>query len=615
MASGTISGTTSTGYVESRIKWTSTIDIAANTSTVTAELSYKSNTMTFKGVFEGYLWINGVNVECQKSITLAPGNWVSVGSFSQTIAHAADGTAAIEIFATGGISGTQFKSTTCSATVTLDRIPRTTTPSISGTLNVGSSVTINLPRAADTFTHAVEFSLDVTNWTTIATGVATSTTWTLPTTLASAKPNAASGTVYIRAITYANGVNIGSETISATYYIPAASFSPSVSVSASQSNSASIAQYIRGKSTVTLTARATSLKYSATAVKYVFTYGGMSKTVTSSATSASVSFVLPSDASASYTYSVTLTDSRGYTASASGTIATVAYSAPAITSLTATRGNYDGTTFTANDTGNSLKIVASGTITSLSNANAKKYALDYRMQTATAYTSLVASTTANSYAFSLTYYTDAIFSEYSAYVVKLTLSDSFENTNVMVNVSSKRVMLNFNATGTAIGVGTIAGDDNTTKFGWPLNLDEPLGVPYGGTGATTAAEALVNLGAAAASHTHALEITTLWQGSTASGTITLNDSIWNYPFAFAMIHYSESALVGLIKGATSQRSFVATQNVDGGLRTLVANVKFDSADGTSATVDSCFYIQHLAGDAHTAAVDTTLKRIVGVKVI
>lgn len=475
MSSGTISGTTSTSSVLSRIRWTCEIDIATNTSVVTAQLAYQTTSNWHSGTFEGFLWIDGTKFECQKAITLQPnGSWVAVGTFSKTIQHNADGTKAIEIYATGGISGTAFNSTTCSAIVTLETIPRTTTPTTSGDFNVGSSVTINLPRAADTFTHTVQFSLNAADWTTIATSVATSATWTLPASLATALPNATSGTVYIRAITYSSGTEIGSETISRTYYVTSAYAAPSASIAISQSNSANIGQYIRGKSTVTLTATASALKYGATAVRYAFTYGGVTQTVTSSNTSASVSFALPSNAAASYAYSVMLTDSRGYTASASGTVTTAAYSAPSISSLTATRGNYDGSTFTANETGKSLKIVASGTITSLSNANAKKYALDYRLQTATAYTSLVASTTASSYAFSLTYYTTAIFSEYSAYTIRLTLTDSFGSVAQTVNVTSKQVVLNFNADGTAMGIGTIAGESGALKLGWGLIPHQPL---------------------------------------------------------------------------------------------------------------------------------------------
>lgn len=475
MSSGTISGTTSSSSVLSRIRWTCAIDIATNTSVVTAQLEYRTTSNWHRGTFEGYLWIDGTRFECQKDIVLQPdGSWVTVGTHSKTIQHNTDGTKSIEIYATGGISGTAFNATKCSAIVTLETIPRTTTPTTSGTFNVGSSVTISLPRAADSFTHTVQYSLNATDWTTIATGVATSTAWTLPASLATALPNATSGTVYLRAITYSGGTEIGSETISRTYYITSAYAAPSASIAISQSNSANIGQYIRGKSTVTLTAKATSLKHGATAVRYAFTYGGVTQTVTSSATSASVSFALPSNAAASYAYSVTLTDSRGYTASASGSVTTVAYSAPAISSLTATRGNYNGSTFTANDTGKSLKIVASGTITSLSNANAKNYALEYRLQTATAYSALVSTTTASSYSFSLTYYTTAIFSEYSAYTIKLTLSDSFGSTAWTVNVTSKQVVLNFNAEGTAMGIGTIAGESGALKVGWDLIPFQPL---------------------------------------------------------------------------------------------------------------------------------------------
>ena len=196
----------------------------------------------------------------------------------------------------------------------------------------------------------------------------------------------------------------------------------------------------------------------------MFTYGGVSKTVTSTATTASVSFILPTNAAASYAYSVVLTDSRGFTDSASGTITTVSYSAPTISGLTAIRGNYNGTTFTENSKGNSLKISANCTITSLSNANAKNYKIEYRLSNATAYTTLINTTAATSYAATVVRYTDAIFSENASYVIRFTLSDSFESVTQIADVSSQKVLMNFSANGKAMAIGGIANVDDALEI-------------------------------------------------------------------------------------------------------------------------------------------------------
>lgn len=467
MASGTITGTTSNNYITARIVWSSTENQDANTSTVTATLSYRkssSSTSATTGTFSGKLTIAGYSTSFSKKATFNANNtWVTIGSAKQTVTHNSDGSKSITISATGGMSGTTFTSTSCSASVALDTIPRATTPTTSGTFTVGGTVTINTPRASSAFTHTVQYSLNNSSWTNIKTGVTTSTTWTLPAALATAKPNATSGTVYIRCITYNGSANIGNKTISRTYTITSSYAAPSVAIAASQTNEANISSYIRGRSSVTLKATAT-LKHGASAQKYVFNYGGTTKTVTSTSSTANVTFTLPSNAAASYAYSVTLTDSRNFTASKSGTLTTVAYAAPKISALNAVRGDYDGTTFTESNKGKSLRITASGTITSLSNANAKNYKVEYRLANATTYTTLFDTTAASAYAVSLTLYTADIFSENASYVLRFSLSDSFESVSQIYDVPSQKVLMNFSANGKAMAIGGIASVDDALEI-------------------------------------------------------------------------------------------------------------------------------------------------------
>lgn len=475
-SSGSFQNAFRSGYAL-RVEWKiNSQSIENNTSsvTVTAYLvsggsSYTINSSAEKTV---NLVINGTTYTKTASglANLSGGQKKSLFSKTVTIAHNADGTKSIPIYCTFGLkvtlSGTYWGTIRAPAsgngTATLNTIPRPTTPTTSGTWSVGNSVTINTPRASDDFTHTLQYSLNNSSWTNIKTGVATSTTWTLPAALATAKPNATSGTVYIRCITYNGSTNLGNKTISRTYNITSSYAAPSVALVASQTNDANIVQYIRGRSSVTLKATG-AFKHGATAKKYVFKYNGIEKTVTTTAATASVTFTLPSNAAASFAYSVVMTDSRGFTASKSGTLATVPYTAPVITSLGVTRGNYDGTTFTEASKGNSLKIVANGTITSLSNANAKKYKIEYRLSNVLTYTTLVDTTTVDAYAVSVTKYTDAIFSENASYVLRFTLSDSFESVSQIYDVPSQKVLLNFSANGKAMAIGGIASVDDALE--------------------------------------------------------------------------------------------------------------------------------------------------------
>lgn len=476
-SSGNFQNAFRSGYAL-RVEWEiNSQSIENNTSSVTVTAymvssgsSYVINSSASKTV---NLTINGTTYT--KTATglanLSGGQKKSLFAKTVTITHASDGTKSIgiscsfdlEVTLSGTYWGTIKAPASGSATATLDTIPRATTPTTSGTWNVGNTVTINTPRASSAFTHTLQYSLNNSTWTNIATGVGTSTTWTLPAALATAKPAATSGTVYIRCITYNGSTNLGNKVISRSYSITSSLSAPTVTIAASQTNGASIAQYIRGQSSVTLKATGT-FKNSATAIKYVFNYGGVSKTVTTTAASASVNFILPSNAAASYAYSVTLTDSRGFTASASGTVTTVSYSPPSISGITAVRGNYNGTTFTENSKGNSLRIVANCTITSLSNANAKNYKVEYRLSNATTYTTLINTTAATSYAASVVRYTDAIFSENASYVIRFTLSDSFESVTQIVDVSSQKVLMNFSANGKAMAIGGIASVDDALEI-------------------------------------------------------------------------------------------------------------------------------------------------------
>lgn len=475
-SSGNFSNTFKTGY-KLQVEWViNSQSIAANTSnvTVTAYLISAGSSYTINSSYPKTvkLMINGTTyTDSISNGTLTGGQKRQIMSKTVTITHSTDGSKSIALQCSLGIkatlSGTYFDTVYAPASgskiVTLDTITRATTPTTSGTFNVGASVTINTPRASSAFTHTLQYSLNNSTWSSIATDVATSYSWTLPSALATGKPNAKTGTLYIRCITYSGSTNIGSKTISRTYNITSAYAAPSVALSASQTNSAGVSLYVKGISTVTLKATVTT-KYSATAAKYVFKYGSTTKTVTSNSSSESVSFLLPSNASASLAYSVTITDTRGYTANKSGTISTTAYAAPVLTNVAVVRGTYTDGIFTEESKGNSLQITASNSFTALGNANAKRYKIEYRLANSTTYTTLVAEKDVADYSGTITEYTDAIFSENAAYVVRLTLLDSFNTVSQIVDVPSQKVLMNFSANGKAMCIGGIANTDNALEI-------------------------------------------------------------------------------------------------------------------------------------------------------
>ena len=455
------------------------IDNNTSSLTVTAYLqstgsSYYINSSAEKTV---RLYINGTTYTYSATnlAKLTGGQKKKLYSKTVTITHTSDGTKSVNLACEFDIevtlSGTFYDTvrapggTNSYIAATLTTIPRATTPTTSGTWNVGNTVTISTAsRASTAFTHTLQYSLNNSSWTNIATGVTTSTTWVLPAALANATTGATSGTVYIKCITYNGSATVGSKTITRTFSITSGASAPTVTLAASQTNNGGVSGYVRGQSTVTLKATA-AFKNGATAKKYVFTYGGTSRTVTTSNSSTSITFTLPSNAAASYSVAVTVTDSRGFTATSSTTLTTLAYSAPTISSVTATRGNgATSSAFVENSKGNNLRIVFAGNITSLSNANAKTYQIEYRLSNSTIYTTLVSTTTLSSYAFSVSQYTSAMFSENSSYVLRISVSDSFETVSQIIDVPSQKVLMNFSANGKAMAIGGIASVDDALEI-------------------------------------------------------------------------------------------------------------------------------------------------------
>jgi len=220
--SGTFYGTTNNENIRPKIVWKATQSLTGNYSTVTATLYYsRTNTgYTTKGTGSFSLTINGNKVSASKYVTLTYNSNTVAITHKVQVSHNANGSKSITISATGSISGTTMSSTTISSTVTLDTIPRATTPTLSSSsVNMGSSVTINTPRASSSFTHDLAYKFAGSGWINIRTGVGTSYTWTVPN-LSGSIPDAASGTLSIRCITKNGSTTIGTKTVSMTVKVP-----------------------------------------------------------------------------------------------------------------------------------------------------------------------------------------------------------------------------------------------------------------------------------------------------------------------------------------------------------------------------------------------------------
>ena len=479
-ASGTIQQAIRTGY-RLQIAWTvNSQSEANNTSTVTAKVqlvstgsSYTINSSASKS---GSLTINGTKYTFSFTAALSGNQTKTIFQKQVTVAHAANGTKTCAFSATAGInvtlSGTYYGNITASGNGTFDTIARassissvTSSVSVNGT----NTCTVAITRASSSFTHTVVFSFGTYSKTT--TGVGTSTSYAIPTSWLNAIPNATSGTAKVTVTTYSGSTKIGSA-VSKNFTLTApATVVPtisSVAVADTTTNQTTFGNMVQGKSKAKFTITAAgSLGSTIKAYKTVFegkTYTGATPTTATITKSGSVSA------------SITVTDSRGRTASTTKTWTVVAYTAPRIINFTGFRCLADGT---ENYEGTFLALAVNFSIASVNSKNTNTYAIEYKLQSATTWEAL---TNGTGYALNTTIISeDGFLSLDSSYDVRLSITDSFGTVRSITEIPTAFTLLDFHAGGRALAFGKVAEKTEGVEFGLPAffsHAETPSSVTY-----------------------------------------------------------------------------------------------------------------------------------------
>ena len=168
MASGNFISNTGTN-LNLYITWSSTTNVSANTSTVTAKVYMRSYTISGKALADSYITIDG-NKKSFAGISLSKtSNSLTdtlLTTHTVTVAHGTDGSKSITIKANlefnGTVSGKYLSDITASKTVTLDTIPRSSSFTVPSSVNTGSSLTVKITPSSDTFRHQFKFVIDGT---------------------------------------------------------------------------------------------------------------------------------------------------------------------------------------------------------------------------------------------------------------------------------------------------------------------------------------------------------------------------------------------------------------------------------------------------------------------
>lgn len=366
MASGTIS-LGSSGAILGQIVWSSSSNgTAQNSSQVQASIQVKktsNTTQSTTGTWTGYLNINGDNRSFSIRKEVSKSAWVTLLSFTITKAHNSDGTGTC--FISGriqGPSGTSQSGSICtgSATVTLDKINRYATISSATNFTDIQNPTIKYSNPSGTSATLLQACISLTgsnddvpyrNISMTGSSYTFNLTETERNTLRQASKNSNTLKVYFYVKTVLNGETFYQNT-SATMTIVNAN--PTFSVQYLDTNSTTTAitgnnqQIIQNNSTLRINiTNAQALKYATLSNASVNVNGNVQS---ASISGTSLTFNIGTiNVSSNLSVPVTVTDSRGNTATQTLSISVLPYSLPtAIISLGRESNYYTQTNLTVN---------------------------------------------------------------------------------------------------------------------------------------------------------------------------------------------------------------------------------------------------------------------------
>lgn len=450
--SGAFTGSTGNQYIFPTIKWSATQDLEGNYSDVTATLYYsRSNSgYTTSGTWSGGITINGIRTAGSRHIEVFYQSGTLAISATTRVYHNADGTKDVTISADGAISGTSLSSTTISATVTLDTIPRASAISVPS-LTMGKAGAITITPAASGFRHTLRYVFGTASGTISTKTAATSVNWTPPKDLATQIPTNTVGIGRVYCDTYSGDTLIG--TTSQQVYITVSDDAvPTISTFTVAEATAGIASkfgaYVQNKSTLKVSIKSSGV-YGSTVTKCETTIQSViyressftSGVITESGTISVVTVI---------------TDSRGRTTKSTKNITVLPYSPPAINSFFAYRITSSGA---ASDDGNRLAVTMAYTIASVGGKNDRAYKLLYKKSGDENFAQFDGGTADESYDGTANF-TDApdVSTDY-AYIVRLELTDYFQTVAYEVQLPTAFTIMDFRSTGRGMAIGKVSEKD------------------------------------------------------------------------------------------------------------------------------------------------------------
>lgn len=452
--------------------WEDSYSIENNTSRVYWWVGIRSNTQyhSHQELSEHYrVVVNGSTVhDANHTVSCGSGQTVGIADGYTTVSHNADGSKSISVSASFSCDNTSYyapRTGSCSGSLTLTTIPRASSISIdSPSIECGNTININGSSASKNFTHKIYATWNgkTSELVTIASGTTTpSFSYTIPTSWEKDLPNSTSGIATFTLETFSGSNSVGSKSVNATIKVRSGVVPSIGTVSISDTNSicTGIGQYVQSQS---------RLKFS------IATSGSQGSTVTSVSTKFegqtynSSSFTTGTvQGSGTLSYVITVTDSRGRTASKSGSVTVSAYSSPTLMNVTAKRANSSYVVDEASGTYALLHFKVG--FTSLTGNNATSFYIQYRASGASSWTKI--NSWDNNYTLEQDYKAGNLFtSTTSTYEIAFGVKDSFmsDYSWKVVTVTPTYTLINFGKDGKSL---TFFGQDGNSANTLTINGD------------------------------------------------------------------------------------------------------------------------------------------------
>ena len=329
-----------------------------------------------------------------------------------------------------------------------------TQPSLSAaTVEMGKSVTINTPAVNSAYRHTLRYAFGSESGT-IATGIASSKSWTPPVSLSNQIPSATAGSGTIYCDTYSGSTLLGTKSVSITLTVPGSVVPSAGTLSAALAEDTSgTGLYVKGMGKAKLTLSGASGAYGSSITSYTITGGGWAATNGALTTGTLAS-------AGNITFTATVTDSRGRKASTTRTISVIDYTKPGVAVCDVYRCDADGNRKKA---GTYFAVEINASYSAIT-GNTLSITVRYKKQSESNY-----GTAANVTNNGKTVIGSGNIGASTTYDVLVTVADKYNSLSIQRTLSTKSVLQSFKRSAGA-AIGKVAELANWLDVAWDTRI-------------------------------------------------------------------------------------------------------------------------------------------------